>query len=284
MAFAGARAAGCPWSRATDRGRRASGVLGTVLRDHGGPARRPESLREVRAFRHALRAEKQPILGSGQRAGWLGGSGYMSDTLGLLSCWLGSNDVRLRARGRAGARDAVSARTCRTDSSAPLGQPLWQGARGSMADDPCCCAGLPGPLTGRGRGIASVKSVARSRSRSQRVAIQTLPLLRGWQPRCARYAQSQRSCTRGGARGGRRARLNLMRPCRLAPKSAEPNTYSEPMSGTKHIREPRVNQSSTDRRRSGCYSPPNRCRLKMRGHAARAAAPLVGYRVNRRDT
>ena len=134
----------------------------------------------------------------------------------------------MRARGRAGARDAVLARTCRTDSSAPLGQPSWQGARGAMADDPCCCAGLPGPLTGRGRGIASVKSVARSRSRSQRVAIQTLPLLRGWQPRCARYAQSQGSCTRGRARGGRRARLNLMRPCRLGPKSAEPNTYSEP--------------------------------------------------------
>ncbi|EGB03825.1 hypothetical protein AURANDRAFT_67715 [Aureococcus anophagefferens] len=86
LAFAGARAAGCPWSWAADRGRRASGVLGTVLRDHGHPDRHPESLREVRAFRHALRAEKQPILGSGQRAGWIGGSGYMSDTLGLLSC------------------------------------------------------------------------------------------------------------------------------------------------------------------------------------------------------
>ena len=55
-----------------------------------------------------------------------------------------------------------------------------------------------------------------------------MPLLRRWQPPCARYAQSQRSCTRGRARGGRRARLNLMPPCRLGPKSAEPNTYSEP--------------------------------------------------------
>ena len=129
----------------------------------------------------------------------------------------------VRARATRFQREHV-----RSTSSGPRGQPLWQGALGSTADDPCCCAGLPGPLTGRGRGIASVKSVARSRLRSQRVAIQTLPLLRGWQPRCVRYAQSQRSCTRGGARGGRRARLNLMRPCRLGASRPE-------ISGTTYI-------------------------------------------------
>jgi len=66
---------------------------------------------------------------------------------------------------------------------------------------------------GEGRRVGQIRRP--NHSRSQRVAIQMMPLLRRWQPPCARYAQSQRSCTRGRACGGRRARLNLMPPCRL---------------------------------------------------------------------
>jgi hypothetical protein len=116
---------------------------------------------------HALRA----FVGTGQPVGWRGASGYMSGALGLLNHWLDSDDVRCaRATVRARAT-RFQPRTCRTTSSGPMGQSLWHGALGSTPNDPCCCAGLPGSTMRRGRGIASVKSVVRNRSRSQRIAI-----------------------------------------------------------------------------------------------------------------
>ena len=164
-------------------------------------------------------------MGFGQRAGWRGGSGYTSGALGLLSCWFGSKDVRharVAARPRA---TRFQPEHVRSTSSAPLGQPLWQGARGSMAD--AAARGCPG--RSQAGGGAS--------RRSNRSSETTRVLSESQSRRCCSFAdgsphvramRSPSDLARGDARDGRRARLNLMRPCRLGPKSAEPNTYSEP--------------------------------------------------------
>ena len=150
----------------------------------------------------------------------------MAGALGLLSSRVGWDDVS-RARAAAPVRGATFwLERVKSTSSGPMGQPFWQGAVGSATYDPCCCAGLPGSGTGRGTGIASLKIGQPHPPCSQRVAIQTMPLRRWWQPPCAPQAQSRRSCTRGPPRGARRARRNFMPPCRLravSPETAEPN-------------------------------------------------------------
>ena len=170
--------------------------------------------------RDAIRARGSVLAGAEPRGTCLVPSGCSVTGLTRATC-----DARARPRGcaRRGFSPNVSDRLLGSSGPALLaGRSQGDGGRSLLLRGAARAAHGPG----EGRRVGQIRRP--NHSRSQRVAIQMMPLLRRWQPPCVRYAQSQGSCTRGRARGGRRARLNLMPPCRLGPKSAEPNTYSEP--------------------------------------------------------
>ena len=180
-----------------------------------------------RRFRHALRPPKQPIWALGSVSAGAEPRGTCLVPSGCSVTGLTRTTCKARARPRGCARRGFSPNVSDRllGSSGPAlvaGRSRVDGGRSLLLRGAARAAHGPG----EGRRVGQIGRP--NHSRSQRVAIQMMPLVRRWQPPCACYAQSQGSCTRGRARGGRRARLNLMPPCRLGPKSAEPNTYSEP--------------------------------------------------------
>ena len=104
-------------------------------------ARRPPRHGQPRSQHIFLlsRAVERRDPGTAQRFGGRGASGYMSGALGVL-VWPGPT---CDARGRAGVRDAVSARRWRTTSTGPMSQPSWQGEDASI---PAAARGCPGRI------------------------------------------------------------------------------------------------------------------------------------------
>ena len=163
-----------------------------------------------------IRARGSVLAGAEPRGTCLVPSGCSVTGLTRATC-----DARARPRGcaRRGFSPNVSDRLLGSSRSALVaGRSRVDGGRSLLLRGAARAAHGPG----EGRRVGQIGRP--NHSRSQRVAIQMMPLLRRWQPPCTCYAQSQGSCTRGRARGGRRARLNLMPPCRLGLKSAEPIT------------------------------------------------------------
>ena len=191
--------------------RAASRVYGLAARERAALGAEPEPTRFV-----LLWALGSLSAGAEPRGTCLVPSGCSVTGLTRATC-----DARARPRGcaRRGFSPNVSDRLLGSSGPALVaGRSRVDGGRSLLLRGAARAAHGPG----EGRRVGQIGRP--NHSRSQRVAIQMMPLLRRWQPPCTCYAQSQGSCTRGRARGGRRARLNLMPPCRLGPKSAEPNT------------------------------------------------------------
>ena len=208
--------AGAPEARARAA---SSGVLGDNARV-GRAARRGREVGHFRMLSRAAarrdRARGSVLAGAEPRGTCLVPSGCSVTGLTRATC-----DARARPRGcaRRGFSPNVSDRLLGSSGPALVaGRSRGDGGRSLLLRGAARAAHGPG----EGRRVGQIRRP--THSRSQRVAIQMMPLLRRWQPPCVRYAQSQGSCTRGRARGGRRARLNLMPPCRLGLKSAEPIT------------------------------------------------------------